>query len=163
MSAYHLRRAEKAITEKSEILEIIHKQSYMTLGLCREGQPYLMTVNYGFDEAEGCFYFHCAGEGKKIDYMKANPKVWGQILEDRGYLDGQCDHAYRSIHFAGRVTFVEEMKAKRHALSLMIEHLESNPEAMKARLLTSEKLTGVTIGRVTVESLSGKENDVKGR
>ncbi len=52
-----------------------------------QGDKYLASVSYGFDAAEDCFYFHCAPEGKKIDFLRANPLVWGQVLADDGRLD----------------------------------------------------------------------------
>lgn len=160
MQTYHLRRSEKAITNPTEMWDIIAMQKYMTLALCKDNAPYLVTVNYGCDQAAGCLYFHCAGEGKKMDYLRANPVVWGQIVEDNGYLDGKCDHAFRAVQFEGRVTFVEDAEEKRRALSLMIDRLESDPEAVKARLITDKALERVTIGQVHIETMTGKANGI---
>lgn len=160
MQIYHLRRSEKAITDPTEMWAIIAAQKTMTLALCKANVPYLITVNYGYDQAAGCLYFHCAGEGKKMDYLRANPAVWGQIMEDNGYQDGKCDHAFRSVQFQGHVTFVREVEDKRRALSLMIDFLESDPEAVKARLITPKALEKVIIGRVKVETMTGKANHV---
>ena len=158
MQTYHLRRSEKAITDPAEMWTIIAGQKYMTLALCKNNVPYLVTVNYGYDQVAGCLYFHCAGEGKKIDYLQANPVVWGQVIEDNGYLDGKCNHAFRTVQFEGRVTFVENAEEKRRALSLMIDRLESDPEAVKARLITTKALERVTIGQVHIETMTGKAN-----
>ncbi len=155
---YHLRRSEKAITDRETLLEIIREQTYLTMAFCRDNAPYLVTMNYGFDAEEDCFYLHCASEGKKIDYWRGQPVVWGQILEDRGYVVGACDHAYRTVQFRGRVTFVEETAEKRRALSLMIDQLEPDPAPVKARSLTPKRIAGVTIVRIDVEILSGKDN-----
>jgi hypothetical protein len=158
MQTYHLRRAEKAITDPAEMWAIIAEQKIMTLALCKDNMPYLVTVNYGYDQNAGCLYFHCAAEGKKMDYLQANPAVWGQIVEDNGYLDGKCDHAFRSVHFQGRVTFVEDVEEKRRALSLMIDRLESDPAAVKARQVTDKAVAKVTIGKVHIEAMTGKAN-----
>ena len=160
MQAYHLRRSEKAITDPAEMWAIIAGQEFVTLALCKDNIPYLVTVNYGYDQAAECLYFHCAGEGKKMDYLRANAVVWGQIVEDNGYLDGKCDHAFRSVQFQGRVTFVENIDEKRRTLSLMIDRLESDPEAVKARLATDKALEKVTIGKVSIEAMTGKANHV---
>jgi len=160
MQTYHLRRSEKEITAPTEMWAIIAGQKYMTLAMCKDDVPYLVTVNYGYDEAKQCFYFHCAGEGKKMDYLRANPMVWGQIVEDNGYRDGKCDHAFRSVQFQGCVTFVEDAEEKRRALSLMIGRLESDSEAVKERQVTPKAVERVTIGKVIVEAMSGKANGV---
>ncbi|HOU13481.1 MAG TPA: pyridoxamine 5'-phosphate oxidase family protein [Anaerolineae bacterium] len=160
MQTYHLRRSEKEISDPTVMWDIIAGQKYMTLALCKDNVPYLATVNYGYDQAAGCLYFHCAGEGKKMDYLRANPSVWGQIVEDNGYLDGKCDHAFRAVQFQGRVVFVHAVEEKRHALALMIDRLESDPAAVKARLVTDKAAERVTIGKVIIEGMSGKVNGV---
>jgi nitroimidazol reductase NimA-like FMN-containing flavoprotein (pyridoxamine 5'-phosphate oxidase superfamily) len=160
MQTYHLRRSEKAITELTEMWAIIASQKYMTLALCKENVPYLVTVNYGHNQAASCLYFHCASEGKKMDYLRSNPVVWGQIVEDNGYLDGKCNHAFRSVQFQGHVFFVEDVEEKRRALSLMIDQLESDSEAVKAQQVTPKAVERVTIGKVVIEALSGKANGV---
>ncbi len=161
MSSYHLRRAEKAITDEAELFAIIRGQQYVTLALCRENEPYLVTLNYGFDAEARCLYFHCATEGKKMDFLRANPVVWGQILEDNGYLPGQCTHAFRCVEFRGSVAFLETNTEKRLALTVMIEQLEPDPEPVKARTLTEQRVAGVTIGRIQIETLTGKQNESK--
>jgi len=160
MKIYHLRRSEKAITDPAIIWAIIAEQKVMTLALCKDNVPYLVTVNYGYDQDASRLYFHCAAEGKKMDYLRANPMVWGQIVEDNGYIDGKCDHAFRSVQFQGHVTFVEDVEDKRRVLYLMVDHLESDPEAVKARLVTDKAVEKVTVGQVHIEAMIGKANGV---
>ena len=158
MAEYHLRRSEKAITDHQELAEIIKGQKYMTLALCHENEPYLVAMNYGFDEAESCLYFHCANEGKKVDILHQNPLVWGQIMEDCGYLPGKCDHAYQSVEFKGTVTFLISRETKRHALELMIDQLEPDPETVKQRFQKVDAFDNTTVGKIHIETMSGKRN-----
>ncbi|NLS79294.1 MAG: hypothetical protein GXY76_18755, partial [Chloroflexi bacterium] len=94
-----------------------------------------------------------------MDYLAANPVVWGQITEDRGLVAGQCDYAYRTVQFRGRVEFLEDLEAKRQALSLMIEQLESEPEPLKARLLQAARLEKVTVGCIWIQEMTGKRGE----
>ena len=158
MSPYHFHHPEKMFTGRPALLEVISAQRLMTLAMAAEGQPYLITVNYGFDPAQNCFYFHCAPEGKKITYLAANPNVWGQVIEDHGYLTGKCDHAYRSVHFAGRVAFLESEEEKREALIVMIRQLEPEPEPVIERLITQARLANNAVGRVEVLEMTGKRH-----
>ena len=105
INKYHTRHPEKEITDHSEILRIVKSQKFMTIAMSKDNEPYLVTVNHAFDEEKNCFYFHCSKTGKKADFIHSNTKVWGQILEDNGYLVRQCDHAYRSVHFTGLAWF----------------------------------------------------------
>ncbi|MBM4456638.1 MAG: pyridoxamine 5'-phosphate oxidase family protein [Chloroflexi bacterium] len=155
---YHFHHPEKMFTDRAELLEIIAGQRWMTLAMIADGRPYLATMNYGFDAARDCFYFHGATAGKKVAAMIANPDVWGQVIEDRGYVTGKCDHAYRSVHFAGRVVFLEDEDEKRQALTLMIRQMEPDPEPLIQRLLVRGRLTKTIVGRVQVSEMTGKRN-----
>lgn len=161
MKQYHLRRAEKALTEEALLFEIIRGQKFMTLAFCSENEPYLATVNYGFDAEARCFYFHCAPQGRKMDYLRANPVVWGQVMEDHGYLPGKCDHAFRTVQFRGRATIIEDPVAKRAALMLMIEQLEPDPEPMKKHFDNAASLARATLVRIEVEVFTGKQSKVQ--
>jgi nitroimidazol reductase NimA-like FMN-containing flavoprotein (pyridoxamine 5'-phosphate oxidase superfamily) len=158
MERYHLRRTDKELTGEGEIERVLIKARYLTLAMCHENQPYLVALNHGFDSKEHCLYFHCAGSGRKIDVLRTNPNVWGMVIEDHGYLDGDCDHAYRSVMFAGTVTFLDKDSDKRRALEVMIRQQESNPEKVMAELLVPSQVEAVTIGRIDIDELSAKES-----
>ena len=156
---YHLRKSEREIKDRGEIDQIMRAQQFMTLAMCRENQPYLVTLNYGYDQDAGCIYFHCANEGKKLAYLRENPTIWGQILDDRGYVQGECTHAYRCIEFEGVVDFLTAFEGKKHALHIMIDQIEPDPEPLKQRMVTEDRVSSITIGRVRITSLTAKKNN----
>lgn len=154
---YHTRHPEKAISDRAEIIAVARAARFVTLALCRGDEPYLVTVNHALDETGESLYFHCAVEGRKLDSIRANPRVWGQALDDRGYLAGQCDHAYRSVQFAGRAELVEDEADKHRALELLINRHEPDPAPVKARLLGRD-LSKVGVVRVRITDWFGKAN-----
>jgi nitroimidazol reductase NimA-like FMN-containing flavoprotein (pyridoxamine 5'-phosphate oxidase superfamily) len=159
MQNYHLRRSDKEITDYNEILTIIERQEYLTIALCCNNEPYLVSLNYGFDKASRCFYFHCADEGKKIDFLRTNPKIYGQILESLKYKEGECSYAYRSVQFDGIVSFLENNEEKKRALALMIEKIE-NPNLIsrtKEKYITNSSVQKVCIGKIHINYFTGKE------
>jgi nitroimidazol reductase NimA-like FMN-containing flavoprotein (pyridoxamine 5'-phosphate oxidase superfamily) len=79
---YHIRRKDKEIIEKEILTKILKKAKYVTIAMVKDGEPYLVSLSHGFDEKKGFIYFHSASEGKKLDYLKANPIVWGQAILD---------------------------------------------------------------------------------
>ncbi len=159
---YHMRRKDKQIKDLDEIHKIISEQKHLTIALCKGSKPYLVTMNYGFDKEEFCFYFHCAKEGKKIDYLKSNPSVYGQILVDRGYVSGEYDYNYRTVQFSGEVEFLESKEEKINALILLLKQVEENPEPIIERLKKNKDLNSVSIGKIKVFDYSGKEyNKIK--
>ncbi len=156
---YHQRRPEKAITDRDQLLTVLREGNVVTLAMCRNDEPYLVTVNYALNEAGTAIYFHCAGQGKKFDYLSANPKVWGQVFIDGGYLEGECDHRFRTVQFAAEAAFVKEESAKREALTLMIRHFEPNPEPVIKRFLGSpEAVSDVAVVRLDLLQITGKES-----
>ncbi len=157
MKTWHTRHPDKAITDQAEITRIVSGQKFLTLALSAENQPYLVTHSHVFDAAKNCFYFHCSPTGRKLDLVRANPQVYGQVLEDCGYVAGKCEHRYRTVQFEGRAEVVADPDEKLRALRLLIERLEPAPEPAKERLLRPERLGGVAVLRVTVTGWSGKQ------
>ena len=157
---YHMKRKDKEITDVSVLKKILKSTKHVTIALCKDNQPYLVTLSHGYDENRNCIYFHCAKEGKKLDYLKSNSTVWGQAMLDYGYSEGQCDHLFASVHFRGKVVFIEQPEEKRLALGRMIRQLDKNPESLAAKLVKSdsERLKETVIGRIDLDYVSGKKS-----
>jgi hypothetical protein len=158
MKPYHLRRKEKAITDTKDLDAILDRQQICTLALSRENEPYLISLDYLYDSSSQTIYFHCAKTGKKMDLWQANPRVYGQVMEDLGYIAGECDHGYRTVHFWGTVAFVTDLDEKTAILKHMIAKFESDTEAMNARFLKPTSLKGVMVGKIAIEGKSGKKS-----
>lgn len=158
MKSRHNRHPDKAITDLAELARIVAGQKFLTLALCAENQPYLVTLSHAFDAERNCFYFHCSPVGRKLDIIAVNPHVYGQVLEDRGYKAGECDHAYRTVQFDGMAELVTDPGEKLLALRRLIEFLEPDPGPVKERNLKAARLDQTAIVRVTVTNWSGKKS-----
>jgi nitroimidazol reductase NimA-like FMN-containing flavoprotein (pyridoxamine 5'-phosphate oxidase superfamily) len=155
---YHMRRSERQIEEWAVIEEILREGKYATLALCRNNEPYIVTLNYGYDPAHRSLYFHCAKKGMKTDFVTGNPDVCAMVIQDKGYLQNECEHAYRSVVIRGRVDILTEENEKRKAIDVLLNHLEERPEIMRAKLRDrTEKLKAVQIWRLVIKGISGKE------
>ena len=152
-----IRRKEKAITDEKIMKKILSDVAYVTIALCKDNQPYLVSLSHGYDPDRNCIYFHCASEGKKIDYLKENNVVWGQAIVDKGYIQGSCDHLYATTQFKGKVTFVNDFEEKKEILTNMVRKLDENPDVLIEKQLTQQSITKITIGRIDIEYMSGKE------
>lgn len=156
----NIRRREKAITDDAEIKKILLETKYITVAMCYDNSPYLVTLSHGYDPKDNLIFFHCASDGKKIDYLKnGTGKIWGQAIADKGYAMGECNHHYVSVHFHGEVQFVTDIREKREALTLMIDQLEENTEMrekVKKQQLLETALKKVTIGKIIILEMSGK-------
>jgi len=140
------------------MLDFLEGQKLATVALSKDGKPYLFTADYGFDRKSKSIFIHCAKKGKKVDYIESNPVVWGQVMEDLGYVQGECEHKYRTVQFKGKAELVTDLKEKRKALNIMIDRLEDEPEKGKRELIDKSGLKNVLIIRIRIVGLSGKES-----
>jgi len=155
---YHVRRKDKEITDEAVMKKILKTTQYVTIAMARDDQPYLVSLSHGYDEENHRIYFHCAKEGKKLDYMKANSSVWGQVVIDGGYVHGECSHLFASVMFSGSVTFLEGKDERWRAISLMTRQLDDDAEA----LITNRKpesLDNTVIGRIDIDYMTGKKSE----
>jgi len=153
---YHMKRQEKEVKDSTLLRKMLKQTKYVTIAMAMNNHPYLVSLNHGYDPEENCIYFHCAKEGKKIDYMRANSEIWGQALLDFGFDSKWCTQSYDTVMFKGRVSFVEGIKQKQKAFLVINSQLKSPPERLKKIMKTNIRNTAV--GRIDIESLSGKKS-----
>ena len=145
-----IRRRDKAIIDEVEMKEILKEAKYVTIAMSQGDEPYLVTLSHGFDDERKCIYFHCAREGKKIEILSANPRIWGQALVDNGYQQGKCNHLYKTTQFHGKVAFVDDQAEMQHALRVMIRHLDDDPERVIREQITPHSMGRILIGRIDI-------------
>jgi nitroimidazol reductase NimA-like FMN-containing flavoprotein (pyridoxamine 5'-phosphate oxidase superfamily) len=154
-----IRRKEKEIKDKKLMIKILQETKYITIAMCKENIPYLVTLSHGYDIEGNVIYFHCAKNGKKIDILKKNNIIWGQAILDKGYQNGKCDQLYATTQFYGKVSFIDDINEKKHALITMIEQLEQQPEKVIKKQITKQSLNRVNIGRINIEYMTGKTSE----
>lgn len=154
--SFHVRRKDREITNPEEMHQVLKTTKYVTIALCMDGTPYLVSLSHGYDQTKNCLYFHCAPEGKKLIYAKANPQVWGQAVLDYGVTD-ECDYAYTSVHFQGTLSLINNLSEKQHALETLVRQTSNTPEEKLAKV-KPEKLQRTTMGRIDITYMSGKKH-----
>ncbi len=154
--SFHVRRKDREITDCEELKQVLKSTKYVTVAFCMESEPYLVSLSHGYDEAKNCLYFHCAPEGKKLEFLKANGRVWGQALLDFGVTEA-CDYAYTSVHFSGMTSLIDDLVEKQHAMEVLVRQVSLNPEAKLANI-KPERLEAVTMGRIDIDYMSGKKH-----
>lgn len=152
--SFHVRRKDREITDSNELHKVLKATKYLTIAFCMENEPYLVALSHGYDQTRNCLYFHCAPEGKKLVYAKANPKVWGQAVLDFGVTQ-ECDYDYSSVHFKGKFSLIIDLEEKKHAMEVLIRQVSLDPE-VKLSKIKPEKLESVTMGRIDINYISGK-------
>ncbi len=154
---YHIKLSDREITNPAELKQILKQGKFTSIAMCWQNEPYIVTLSYGFDEEKSILYFHSAQDGLKVDFISKNADVCGTIIEDRGYMMGECEHKYRSVVFLGKMCVVDEAEEKKHALNVMIDHLEQSSVEVKKRLLKNDEVYNkVKIIKLKIESITGK-------
>jgi nitroimidazol reductase NimA-like FMN-containing flavoprotein (pyridoxamine 5'-phosphate oxidase superfamily) len=154
--SFHVRRKDREITDSDVLKKVLKSTKFVTVALCMDNTPYLVSLSHGYDEEQNCLYFHCADEGKKIVYMKANSNVWGQAVLDYGVTD-ECDYAYTCVHFKGEISLIDDLGEKRHGMEVMVRQLSENPEVKLAKI-KPEKLAKTTMGKIDISYITGKKH-----
>ncbi len=156
-----MRRSRKEITDKQEIEDILNRAEVARLGInTPEGAPYVVPLNFGYSEE--VFYFHCAGEGYKLELLKNNPEVCIEIDENMG-LAGKEDNSnpcswgmnYRSVIAFGKAEFLTERADKLNALKLVVAKFAAPGDFP----FPAEAADSVTVFRVKIETLSAKSSN----
>ncbi|MBE7445733.1 MAG: pyridoxamine 5'-phosphate oxidase family protein [Planctomycetia bacterium] len=157
MPRYHLQKKEREINNQKEILSIIKTGKYLTIALCRNNEPYIVTLSCGYDERKNAFYFHSRLRGLKCEFIKDNPHVCATIIEDKGYIMNDCAHEFRSVIIRGKMSFVETLEEKKYGMDILLEHLEENPDKIKQESLSNDIIyRNLGILRLDVIEMHGK-------
>jgi uncharacterized protein len=158
MLNYHMNKKEREITDQNALRKILKQGKYVTVSMCRDSEPYIVTLSYGYDQVKNALYFHCALKGLKLDFIKTNPNVCATIIEDRGYKMGNCSQAYRSVVFWGKMYLIKNLKEKEYGMDVLLNHLEDNPKKLKRRNFESEEAySKVGVLRLDIEEMKGKQ------
>jgi hypothetical protein len=152
-----MRRKEKKITDIKEIEAIIQKAEVCRLGLAVDNTPYVVPVNYGYED--NCLYIHCANVGRKLDMIKQNNTVCFEMdvnaeIKEGGQSACNWSTTFRSVIGYGKAFFVEELEQKKRALGIIMRHY-SDKTSFKYRI---DALKNVVIIKITITSLSGKKS-----
>lgn len=129
------------ITSPDEINAIIRKCQVCHVAMVDlEGKPYVLPMNFGYEE--GIIFFHSSGKGKKIDILGHHPALCVAFSTDYQLRfqseDVACSYSmkYRSILAYGKAEFIEDFDQKLKALAIVMKNYTSreflfNPPSVK--------------------------------
>jgi nitroimidazol reductase NimA-like FMN-containing flavoprotein (pyridoxamine 5'-phosphate oxidase superfamily) len=146
----------RVITDTQEILEVIRACQWCHLGMADlEGNPYVLPMNFGFQE--NTVFLHGSSHGKKIEILGQNPRVCINFSTDHKlrYQSEQVacswSMSYRSILVYGRVIFIPETDKKMEALDIIMKQYSDrrfryNPPSLRE----------VNVWKVPIEKIEGR-------
>ena len=120
-------RRERQVTDINEILKILDNSKVLHLGLVDGDEPYVVPMNYGYtyENDKLTIWLHCARQGRKLDVMRANPKVFFEMEYGITPFEGEvaCKYGitYSSLMGRGIATIIEDVETKKIALSSLMK------------------------------------------
>jgi nitroimidazol reductase NimA-like FMN-containing flavoprotein (pyridoxamine 5'-phosphate oxidase superfamily) len=156
-----MRKADREIKDFQRLSEIVKNGKFAVLALCRNNEPYAVTLSYGYDEANGDLYFHGAKEGLKADFIGVNPRACLTVIDDKGYIPHECGHAYRTVVIRGEMRIIESDEEKEKGIGIQIRHFEENPDRMMTKITSRTPVWEKTqMWKLHIEDMTGKERGV---
>jgi uncharacterized protein len=139
----------KELTE-TECREFLTKASIARLGCCLDEQPYIVPICIAYEPE--CIYFFST-LGKKIKWMRANPKVCVQVDQLNSRSDWVSVIANGQYEELAEPRYTDE---RNHARKLLERHHQwwLNALAERRNQLADQQITPIFF-RVKIDSLSG--------
>lgn len=120
-------RREREVTDIGEIIKILDNAKVLHLGMVDGDEPYVVPMNYGYTLEDGklTIWLHGAKRGRKLDVMRANPKVFFEMEYGITPFEGEiaCKYGitYSSLMGRGVAEIVEDIEEKKSALSFLMK------------------------------------------
>jgi nitroimidazol reductase NimA-like FMN-containing flavoprotein (pyridoxamine 5'-phosphate oxidase superfamily) len=127
----------------TDALTILSEGSMGRLGCIASGWPYVVPVNYFFDGKD--IYIH-ALPGKKVEALRANPRVCLQVDEIRD------SYNWRSVIAYGTFEEVPNEETREDILTRLYSRLP-HMTPVESRLVKG--MTGTIVFRIKVEDVTG--------
>ena len=150
-------KRERQITDEARIAKILDTAKVLRLGLAVDNEPYVVPMNYGYKKENGklVLYLHSAVQGKKLDMIRANPRVFFELDCDLAPFEGEkpCQYglAYSSVMGRGKASIVEDVQEKMEAMTVLMKTQTGKDFSFNERLVSI-----VAVIRIDVEEYTAK-------
>ena len=157
-------KRELQITDEQQIRAILDGAKVVHVGMCVDNEPYVVPMNYGYLMEDGrlTIYLHSAQQGKKLDMIRQNPKVFFELDCDWVPFEGErpCQYglSYSSVMGRGTATILEDVEEKKRAMSLLMKTQTEKDFTFEDRLVSI-----VAVIRIDVDGYTAKHRPIPER
>jgi len=130
-----------------------------------EGQPFLNSNLFVFDEERHCLYLHTHRTGRTRDNVASHDRVafsvaaMGRLLPAPEALEFSVEYAGAVVF--GKGTIVEDPEECRHGLRILLEKYAPHLRyGVDYRATTDDELKRTAVYRIDIEAWSGKQKEV---
>ena len=151
-------KREREVTDINEIKEILDKSMIVHVGMIDGDEPYVVPMNYGYtlEDGELCIYLHGATVGRKIDIIKANPKVFFEMECDVTPFEGKvaCQYGttYASVMGLGKAEVLETPEEKIDGLVKFMKTQTGKDFAFDEKMVSI-----VSVIKITAKDFTAKQ------
>jgi len=162
---HEVRRRDRAVEDDAWIREMLHRMPVGALATLHDGQPFINSNLFVYDEDEHCLYMHTARVGRTRANVEREQAVCFSVSEMGRLLPAETALSF-SVEYAGvtvfgRATVVDTPEEARHALQRLLDkyapHLHPGRDY---RATTDEELARTAVYRIAIEAWSGKKKEV---
>ena len=150
-------KREFQVTDPQQIQAILDTAKVLHLGLCVDNEPYVVPMNYGYTMEDGklVLYLHCATQGKKLDMIRANPRVFFELDCDRMPFEGDkpCQYGlvYSSVMGRGTARILEDTEEKIRAMTLLMKTQTGKDFDFTDRLVSIVSVIRIDVAEYTAK------------
>ena len=150
-------KRERQVTDEKQIMAILDAGKVMHLGLAVDNEPYVVPMNYGYTHEDGklVMYLHSAVRGKKLDMIRANPRVFFEIETDvvpfEGVMPCQYGMVYSSVMGRGTARIVEDVEEKKKAMSILMKTQTGKDFTFEDRLVSIVAVIRIDVAEYTAK------------
>ena len=156
-----MRRKDREITDLEKIAGIMRACQAASIAF-GGGAPYVIPMSYGFVQENGRFtlYMHGAGEGEKIERIKADPRAafvlfTGNAVYGSGEEACRYSTSFDSVCGSGAIRILESEAEKRAGLEAIMAHCAPG----KVFDYDGKMMHATCVMALDVEAISGKHHD----
>jgi len=160
-----VRRSDRAVEDEAWIRAMLHRVPVGTLATTHEGQPFINTNLFVYDEIAHAIYMHTARVGRTRANIEANDRVcfsvseMGRLLPADTALEFSVE--YSSVVIFGKGAVISDEAQATAALQKLIDkyfpHLQPGTHY---RPIMPEELARTAVYCIQIESWSGKKKEV---
>ncbi len=149
-----MRRTDREITDRARIEQIIRSSDVCHVAFSDTPHPYVLPLNFVY--LDGCLYFHCARDGRKIDLIAADPHVAWEVDRQIDLIpaDQPCGWGirYESVAGTGIASILTDEAEKAKALTALMTRYSGKTDWT----FSHEQLGSVTVVRIQIAEMTGK-------
>lgn len=153
-----MRLKEKEIKELTILEEILREAPIGRLGVCTNGKPYVVPMNFAY--SDGSIFLHSHREGKKMQIISENPLVCFEV--DEGQIkeaEKPCSYGfiYQSVIVEGTIRVLEDPEEKLRGLKQISNKYATGKDEQLSRE-GMEIYKDLMVLKIEINQITGKNS-----